>query len=478
MVALIDLPNEILSLIIRSVAVEDVESVAQLSKLFYSLSFHQLQEHRSLIRKYSFFSSYLSNEERTGTKDTLRLLETVLREPYIGHYIREVEFDQIVDDNDIDIQEYKDEHFELISNAVHQHDAFKSIRCTPSDRYASMRAEIVSGGKDLLLAILLTRMPNLSTFQLGVFSASSSQRSWIREVLKHAICSTSVLSKLKNVTLLAMYWSYTLHEMSLLSAIPSVRTLRALKPNLRDVGEHTLDILRTYTSKVTRLILIGSHLDTNSIHRLLRLLKYLEEFKFSCGLSRTSPIPFDPHLIKSALLYHTTTTLRKLSLLMPRNRQIYLGTFTEFLVLQDLQIDWDALLPGDCDARSLIPKLLPSSLRSLCLYGSKAFVSFHYIATSNNALSVIEGILQSRFTNTHSLEEIRFMKQLGPPPFFKHRCRHALLLCEKTGLRIRARDIDDIQDDRSSTLCYGTGDNGEYQETMVRELLTEWYLSG
>lgn len=174
MAQLSGLPNELLRHILGHVMPEDLENLAQVSKHIRSVSGSALEDHHRLIRKYTLFSGVAA----AGTVEPL--LRDVLANLRIGHYVKRIELCEVLGEDSEDEgedeqeNEMEDENMEdgvdhsgeelsldQIHAAVDENKLF-------SPRYLRrIHARIDEGRKDILIALLLPLLPNLTVLSIA-----------------------------------------------------------------------------------------------------------------------------------------------------------------------------------------------------------------------------------------------------------------------------------------------------------------------
>jgi hypothetical protein len=168
---LLDLPPEILDLIIDRTAPGGLESFVLSCKTVYGRAASQIRQHNALRRTWS----HTTNRSRTRRGDTLAILHDISRNPIIAEYIETLSLwvrrsdDELSDDTGADdfredeqeMQNIKD----LLRNAEHYADADEDdwwSRILEEDRTQDQ------SNMDKLYATvaLLSLLPNLKTLQL------------------------------------------------------------------------------------------------------------------------------------------------------------------------------------------------------------------------------------------------------------------------------------------------------------------------
>lgn len=372
---------------------EDLESFAQTSKHVFLLSKPLLKEHRSLIRLYTRFKSYaLPGQERhTSLRDGFSvglvptLFRDVLNEPRIGHYIRRVEFDGILGQtilttpriNSVEVQALYRQQRDLVDAAVAQ-SLVPQVR-DQYQRFKDGRAEFMSGGEDLLIALLLPLLPNLNN--LSIYQWAAKGDSYLSNMIQHgARVGTPWLKSLTTVHLCdsSAMW---LWKVSLFNWLPSLKTLTALR--VSDDPKTKDEYLLPQDSHTTDLMLYETSLSSRSLHWYLESFQNLQEFTVEYVPTwdeLDEVVDFTPSLIRSTLMAHAKATLQTLTILGPTNSDPFMGSLQAFEALRDIRTEYYFLFPSDCDPETQPSRVLPASLHRLQLCDHEDRIETEYKA--------------------------------------------------------------------------------------------------
>ena len=270
MVDLLILPNEMLIQILRFVLPADLENVAQISRHVYQVTTPLLEEHRKLIRTYSTFSN------QPYPDDTVKLLNKIIEQPRIGHYIRRAV---------LDYQAYR--LFSLLSVADIEHFAFSASQSDwlPNliKLYHYNRKRILEQpeyAEDFAIAMLFLLTPNLTKLSLKHY------RSWPLSVpfsssmeLSASITSPTSLSNIQVVEF--PEYACWLESVQQCCGLPSMRKILATGLRHPRPGGKTNHLRQTSQSNVTSIVLRDCEVGCLTLSDFLRSLTSLEEFYYS-----------------------------------------------------------------------------------------------------------------------------------------------------------------------------------------------------
>ncbi len=381
------LPNELIREILQLVQPEDFENLAQVSRNVYSLASPFLTRHRALIRKYHT----LSNNDGPGSIATL--LRTVIADPRIGSYVREVDLDKLMESNDESNDEsdeedlYTEEELETFTKAALDSKCLKR----PSeedllDEREFWADKIKDGNENILLAILLPLLPNVAALSLG---ANYEPLAWADSVIELAASAKRpTLCKLTRIRLKG----HDLTEIQKFCALPSVKVLTAPRAFEVDCLPYlSLDI----KSNVTDLNLWESHIDCKALYEFLGSFEKLQSFTYS-SIWETHKVPHDSFLVRSSLLVHCKATLQSLTLLAPRWKgNSFMGSLRDFEVLEEVYTEWSFLILKSFRGVPRLDELLPASLVRLKIHDSKGHGKTKYERVIRSAQYAREHRLQS-----------------------------------------------------------------------------------
>ena len=370
----------------RYVQPEDFENFAAISRSVYSLAFPFLTEHRALIREYSTFRAC------AGTRSITDLLRTVLASPRTGFYVRKVELGTMIDRLRTDTKvEYTKEELEIFTLAALDSECLRKLSEEEIlDEKDFWSNEIRNGNNDILLAILLPLLPNLA-----ILAADShpARIEWYDKALEQAgLTKKPTLTKLAQIRLdCSMRYGFHLSEIQKFSALPSVRSITAMKACGMDCLH---DISSDTRSNVTHLKLWQSTVESKGLYEFLQGFPKLQSFTYS-HIDEPDPGP-DAFLIKASLLAHCKATLQNLTLLDPRCRHTsFMGSLRGFEALKELYTEWCFLGPVSNSCTLQLDKHLPASLVRLKIHNSRRRLKSDYERVIKSAQYAKEHHLQN-----------------------------------------------------------------------------------
>ena len=356
-----DIPAEIILTIIAFVQLEDLENFAQSCQRLQSIASSALKKHRLLIRQYSTIKDV---EAHTISKT----LKQVLINPQTGRYIRNITLNHVRDPKWFSYNAgYGAEDLQLFVAASR-----KSIFLSPpGEAPLSYRSVIERGDEDILLAILLPLLPNLTSLILPRVN-NGRHSCWTSDVLSYIPhASTPTLAKLSTVCINGGGEYPHLNDAVMYANLPSMKSLTALRVSacgydyalVFGQGRNSLN------SYITNLELWECKVPAKHLQQFLSGCHCLESFAYSCGRGG-DPDRISACSIREALPNKAKTTLRKLTILGCIQTRWKMGTLRPFEVLEEVCTDWGSLASLAVNrAEPLLPivESFPASLRKLSL---------------------------------------------------------------------------------------------------------------
>ena len=359
------LPNELICEILRFVKPEDLENFAQTSRNVFQLASPFLSEHRALIRTYHTLRNATSPDAIAG------LLATVIANPGIGCYVQRIELGPLAESSFGVHHEnvYPKDKLDLFTTAALDSKYLKR----PSeedilDEREFWSSAIQDGNEDILLAILLPLLPNLTTLSM---EGDSTRIKWYDSAVEQAASDKNpTLCKLTNIRLNPRReFGYRLDQIQKFCSLPSVRVVTA--PRAFGLDGRLHDLLPDLSSNVTHLKLWRSCIDAKAFHEFLRGFPKLQSFTcLDDGFREDSHHYF---MIRSSLLATCKSTLHSLTLLSPTMLYIssFMGSLRGFEALKEVYIEWGFLI---CVTRERVGlqlnEILPASLVWLKIHDS------------------------------------------------------------------------------------------------------------
>ena len=188
-----------------------------------------------------------------------------------------------------------------------------------------------------------------------------------------------------------MGYVFHLSEIQKFSALPSVRSITAMKACgidcLHEISPDT-------SSNVTHLRLWQSIVDSKALYEFLRGFPNLQSFTYShIDEPQTPP---DAFLIRASLLAHCKATLQNLTLLDPRcSRTSFMGSLRGFEALKELYTEWCFLEPVRSSGALQLDEHLPASLVRLKIHDSRGRTKIAYERVIKSAQYAKEHRLQN-----------------------------------------------------------------------------------
>ncbi|KAM0800797.1 hypothetical protein BDR22DRAFT_889150 [Usnea florida] len=359
------LPNELICEILKYVKPEDLENFAQASRNVFQLASPFLGEHRALIR------TYHTLRNATNRHAIAELLATVIANPCIGFYVKKIELGPLAESVFGVHPEnvYPKDKLDLFTTAALDSKCLKrpSEEDVLDEREFWSRA-IQDGNEDILLAILLPLLPNLTALSV---EANTTGIKWYDSAVEQAASAKNpTLCKLTHIRLNPCREAgYHLDQIQKFCSLPSVRVVTAPRSFGLDYRLH--ELLPDTSSNVTHLKLWESWIDEKVFHEFLRGFPKLESF--TCSDDGFHEDTHHYFMIRSSLLATCKSTLHSLTLLSPTIPYIssFMGSLRGFEALREIYIEWPFLI---CTAQSRaglqLNENLPASLVWLKIHDS------------------------------------------------------------------------------------------------------------
>lgn len=356
-----DIPAELILDIIAFVQLEDLENFAQSCQRCQIIASPALKKHRLLIRQYSTIKDV---EARTISKT----LKQVLMNPQTGRYIRNITLNHVRDPKWFSYNAgYSVEDLQLFVAASRN----SSFLSPPGEAPLSYRSVIERGDEDILLAILLPLLPNLTSLSLPRVD-NGRHSCWTSDLLSYVPhASTPTLAKLSTVCIKGEYPH--LSEAVMYASLPSMKSLSVLSVSTCGYDDaHVFGQGQKFSSSyITNLELWECKMPSRHLQNFLLGCHCLQSFAYSCGIGG-DPNTRSAYYIRQALLNKAKSTLRKLTILgCSGHTTCVMGTLRPFEVLEEVCTDWELLVSLSLNRAEPMPlrimKSFPASLRKLRL---------------------------------------------------------------------------------------------------------------
>ncbi|KAL9073623.1 MAG: hypothetical protein Q9161_002865 [Pseudevernia consocians] len=404
MVQLSGLPNELLGHILGYVMPEDLENLAQVSRHIRSVSGSALEDHHRLIRKYTLFSGPAAAETVEP------LLKDVFANLRIGHYVKRIELCEVLreesEDEGGDEQENEMEEVdmedgvdrcreELSLDQIHAAVDENKLLHPQHRRWINERID--KGKRDILIALLLPLLPNLTVLSIAHKAYLAELYMMIERAPKiHA----RFLSKLEQVHIQAYDYEqnsehFMLDHLKAFLPLPSLRRLSGMRVWQNGWRRELLE--PPQISNVTDLDMRECAIGSKLLDQFLRSFPHLQSFVYTSFYEGyPNGDEFDPFVIRAALQARVSNTLRKLTILTNltnalEDEKTFMGPLCGFQVLEYVHSDWSCLVPyvgADVrgDEREILSLILPKSLRVLSLRNHDQFYESNHRELIDHAI--------------------------------------------------------------------------------------------
>lgn len=376
MATLHSLPPELIRRVYELARPDDMENLAQSSKYIRSMSGAFLRQHRALIRKYKTLTTY-EQPRAVGC-----ILKDVLHDPIMARYIKVLDL------------EPHEMYFPSVGPQIEYSGEDIAQFRTAAARIGLPNNEhprFFKANEPMLLAILMTCLPNLSSITLisstlrcsGLYGFMEAGPSTMKPFLPNL---RSVFVKHDSTEYNIMCCN--LPCLQVLAAIPSVRTITAPEAQ-HETSDRMNYLIRPKASNVTHLNLLETAISSRLLFEVLRGFTSLESLRYSSQYTdKPTRCPF---LIRSGLAVAASRSLRFLTLLMPgAQTDTHMGSLREFKKLEFLETEWDCLIPYRQSPPPMPALTLPVSIKGIILHDRKNRKEPPYQKVVDYAISVKE----------------------------------------------------------------------------------------
>lgn len=420
MAQLSELPNELLRHILGHVMPEDLENFAQTSKHVQLVSRSELESHRQLIRKYTSVSDLAY---RSYGRIVNSLLKDILSNPRIGHYVKILELygeslEDLYDGEDLDDESQDEQDSEpedgkakgKVDNSGKEpildqiHAAVNENKLLNPHHLQSVHEDIDIGKKHILIALLLSLLPNLTMLSMEDQKDDQNHLSEFCTMLERAPrLDARFLGKLEHVHIkrhLAwpIQFAFPLDRVTNLPLLPSLRKFSCLGPYLYEWKRELLEPLKpSRISNVTDLELRESFIDSKFLDQFLKHFPHLQIFFYTHSNDRNFDNDndlFDPFITRTALEARVPTTLRRLTILTDRwkDKKTFMGPLYDFKVLEYVHSEWGCLIPDiPSDDRESLSLILPKSLKVINIRDHDDYYVFNHKELIDHAIQAKMG---------------------------------------------------------------------------------------
>lgn len=340
------------------------------------------------------------------------VLKNVLDNPRVGRYVKKLHIGTLFDgsrhhtnhvEEGLSFEEEEDNledyivRTDMFTRAACQSHYLDTARFTECD----WDSFIGIGDEELLLVLLLTELPNLDTFSFKW--DPSADWSWLDQLMQRVpTAAIPILSNLRVVHLEPGARGIDFDQLPLFSALPSLQLLSA--PSVWDFsGSCDHNQLSIQHSNVTHLAMPRSTVGSKSMHEYLLSFPLLHTFEYEQavpGEGFESLDPFDPFLLRSALLLQARTSLQKLSITGPLSQESFIGSLVGFETLREVHTNFSFLIPLEISLEEIQrwpSRILPASLRILKLRDEYGREPEQYV-------NLVDGLARAKGTTCPLLE--------------------------------------------------------------------------
>lgn len=401
-----DLSTELVLGILEDVLPDDLESISLTSKRIYELAIPQLQEHRSLRKKYTSFKNmveYKPNNWHDPGGLLADLLCKILTDAKTGHYVKHIDLDMwnfggkdgwkpdAVFENPFITrrtqpqQEFKT-NMEMIEEAV------RAVEIIPSEDVDDWLHQIRRGNEDPLVALLLLHAPKLQTLKFivpYVGSESSYLLSIIQRVTKQGPKARLYPAHLRNVE---MYCAEAWQSLEFVKAFMSLPLLASIRTDSLFVDDRTYENSSgtlPQPSNVTDMSFRSGFLPEKAFSELLRGVNNLKSFAYNfrhLWRDEEHQPPFDCATVLSSLEANACHTLETLGLGAEEIETSQVAPVRQFRVLREIELQTLRCFAVTSSKAPNLISLLPPSLERLAM-------SWYKTPSRHGVETLVEAIL-------------------------------------------------------------------------------------
>lgn len=394
-----DLPNEIAAQIAQNVYPSDIVNFSSTSKFIHSVCQPSLKVHREMERKYKQCTF-------TGTGSPLAdLLSDIILRPTAALY---VEY--------LDIQTLWNRRYELLDHPGRLYhpkypqetmSRFTQVVADsiPSDQVSRWTAALESGDEDPVLALLLLRLPAITTLTLTI--GFTLQCLFQTMELRLAAPEFPFLPALTTLNLDGKInysenqeWQ-TWQAISYFAMLPSLRSMTIQNFSAGWAGQGVGDsayLLQPQSSNVTSISIKHCRIPEQPQYQFLQCFKALRRLSYEGSGIRQKPV-----WTHSALSAHCKASLEYLDLSISwtnHHVRCYMGSLVEFQNLKELHTRRSHLLDDWYSASQVLAKVLPASIEKVHLYEA-------VYATPKNIQKPILDATKDKHKYLPNLQELR-----------------------------------------------------------------------
>lgn len=482
-----DLPNEIILTIIPLVLPDDLESFSSTCRLIKALATRARQQHQELKREYR---TWTYAEPWEPYKRLHVLLRMILENPRLAYYVKELKVRRMylgwpskTDDKSPSESDDEsvagaptdpaDDKFSLESedesvagaptdlagdksSSESEDDPFAGALTDPADddvvwfkkavrkcifvspdEYEEWDDDLDGGCDDPILALLVTRLPNLkkldilidpevSPLFLETIQRISEASSTLDPLIPLSRLTWIPLSRLTEVTVIPRRSLMKISSVWPFLALPSVKLLESVC-----VDHDEMIPLQKHSSKVIQLNWARPWEFTEKrIENFFSIFKDLQVFRLSPEYSQLI-IPWDLLRIHDSLLLHARHTLKQLSLYvddMDGEDHGYIGSLHAFECLKRLEIGYVHLLGRQGPSRKTLAEVLPMSIEDVSLQNC--------VLPRQEYRRLVIDLLRVKYQSVPSLKRLSFQQSFFNPHLLISEDNELKMACKRAGFTL------------------------------------------
>ena len=382
-----DIPNEIMALIAQNVHPRDIVNFSCTSKFIHSLCEPSLKVHHEMERKYK-------KRKWTWKPNAMAyLLSDLILQPTAALYVECLKIKATCSSWEVM------EHRTGPSHPMYPEETKARLTqeiadTVPLEQVSRWTKALESGDEDPVLALLLLRLPGITTLDLKIGIPLPCLFQTM--VLRLEAPGVPVFSAL---TTLCLNWEYYAdsewQDISHFAILPSLRSM-TIKNFLHDRGgSDSSCLLQPRSSNVTSISIKDSEFPGPLQYQLLRGFKALRRFSYE-----NSFILQDPVCTHSALLAHCKASLEYLSSAISSGHS-YIGCLRDFENLKEVVTYRSHLLDKWNSPSQDLAQALPASIEKVHLHDN-------FYATSKYIQNMILNAAKDKHKYLPNLQELRF----------------------------------------------------------------------
>ena len=348
-----------------------------MNKHLYALTAIHRIHYQSLKRRFACLNT-------TPPGSTAKLIINILADPQIALYVQHftidgcwerwgLEWGPTTFPSNLEHVEYP------ASDMVQLEHAVQDSEYIPIDERDRWIRSLKDGGEDVLIALALTLLPNLTSIEFQPLHHSNTFTIGTVERIAEAKRSGGPLAKLISVTFgpdtdpdFTDSTPFTEPKsVELFAKLPSVKII-----NVKEIDgdiDNPEDIVPLIQSNVTDLNILEGDVSPQRLMLLLQGFESLQSFTYWPTSEYDRRYHFDAFWIVANLLVCAQDSLRELQLRAGTTRSApsaeYMGKLRKFRVLETLDIDTKLLFEGSESLVQNFQTSLPASIREVKLHG-------------------------------------------------------------------------------------------------------------